>query len=368
METTNRGYIYLLQLCDEKQEKVYKIGKSKQFDIRIKDYKFKNILLSISIDDYENIEKYLISLIKYKYLIATGREYFYCNDEKELIDFVLNNLKKNYIKEANEVILQQNIHNIKKMIENNFLKLYSKKIEDLEKEKKYKYNSMVLEMNNKIEEMQKISDKKYNSLMVEMNYKIDELKELEQMNKDKYNIINILKDDNKLFFEERKKYNNNIDYFNNLIEKKDLIIDQLENKIYILESLIQTHIVAKNIVSKLKLDEINNIFQNSMYFEKDINNDKYILKFKKENNDMINNIIKNKIEEINNNNNNTTYDIELDNEIYNQICNNEYFLKIKKEINLNSDIINNTEENKNDTTCDTKLDNKLYNEKYNYGF
>ena len=76
------------------------------------------------------------------------------------------------------------------MIENNFLELYSKKIEYLEKENKYKYNSMVLEMNNKIEEIQKISDKKYNSLMVEMNYKIDELKELEQMNNDKYNVIN----------------------------------------------------------------------------------------------------------------------------------------------------------------------------------
>jgi hypothetical protein len=358
METTNRGYIYLLQLCDEKQEKVYKIGKSKQFDIRIKDYKFKNILLSIIIDDYENIEKYLISLIKYKYLIATGREYFYCNDEKELIDFILNNLEKKYTKESNEVILKQNIYNIKKMIENNFLELYSKKIEYLEKENKYKYNSMVLEMNNKIEEIQKISDKKYNSLMVEMNYKIDELKELEQMNNDKYNVINN-------FYEEHKIYSDNIGYLNFLIEKKNLIIDQLENKIYILESIIEKHIVAKNIISKLNLDEINNIFQNSMYFEKDINNDKYILKIKKENNDSIDNFIKSKTEEIKNN---TTYDIELDNEIYNQICNNEYFLKIKKEINLNSDIINNTEENKNDITSDTKLDNKLDNKKYNYGF
>ena len=41
----NIGNIYLLQLCNEKNEKFYKIGKSKNIDIRLKNYTFKNILL-----------------------------------------------------------------------------------------------------------------------------------------------------------------------------------------------------------------------------------------------------------------------------------------------------------------------------------
>ena len=47
MENTNKGYIYLLQLCDEKKELVYKIGKSDKIDKRLKAYNLKNIFKSV---------------------------------------------------------------------------------------------------------------------------------------------------------------------------------------------------------------------------------------------------------------------------------------------------------------------------------
>ena len=36
MENTNKGYIYLLQLCDEKKQTVYKIGKAEEINKRLK--------------------------------------------------------------------------------------------------------------------------------------------------------------------------------------------------------------------------------------------------------------------------------------------------------------------------------------------
>lgn len=83
MENTNKGYIYLLQLCDEKKETVYKIGKTDEIKSRLKAYNLKNVLFYIFINDYENIERYLISIIKNKYTIASGRKFFYCNDNEE---------------------------------------------------------------------------------------------------------------------------------------------------------------------------------------------------------------------------------------------------------------------------------------------
>ena len=85
MEDTNKGYIYLLQLCDEKKELVYKIGKSDKIDKRLKASNLKKILFYIFINNYENIEKYLIFIIKNKYEIETHREFFYCNDNEEEI-------------------------------------------------------------------------------------------------------------------------------------------------------------------------------------------------------------------------------------------------------------------------------------------
>ncbi len=60
MENTNKGYIYLLQLCDGKKYIVYKIGKTDEINKRLKAYNLKNILFDIFINDYENVERYLI--------------------------------------------------------------------------------------------------------------------------------------------------------------------------------------------------------------------------------------------------------------------------------------------------------------------
>jgi hypothetical protein len=54
-------------------------------DKRLKAYNLKNILFYIFINDYKNIESYLISIIKNKYTIASGREFFYCNDKEQEI-------------------------------------------------------------------------------------------------------------------------------------------------------------------------------------------------------------------------------------------------------------------------------------------
>jgi hypothetical protein len=87
MENTNKSYIYLLQLCDEKKQTVYKIGKTEEIKSHLKSYNLKNVLFYIFINDYENIERYLISIIKNKYTIATCRDFFYFNDkEQEIIN------------------------------------------------------------------------------------------------------------------------------------------------------------------------------------------------------------------------------------------------------------------------------------------
>ena len=41
MENTNKGYIYLLQLCDEKKQTVYKIGKAEEIKSRLQSYNLK---------------------------------------------------------------------------------------------------------------------------------------------------------------------------------------------------------------------------------------------------------------------------------------------------------------------------------------
>lgn len=109
----NKGYIYLLQIRDENGNKVYKIGKSRILESRLKDYKFKIILFTIKTNNYNILENKLIELIKNKYKIVAGREYFYSNNEEELIYFIINNISiiNNYNK---NIEIEQN-KNIKKI-------------------------------------------------------------------------------------------------------------------------------------------------------------------------------------------------------------------------------------------------------------
>ena len=88
--------------------------KQKKLINRLKAYNLKNILFYIFINDYENIEKYLIFIIKNKYEIATYREFFYCNDnEEDIITFFMNNIINNYNK-PERIIIKNEIYNYKK--------------------------------------------------------------------------------------------------------------------------------------------------------------------------------------------------------------------------------------------------------------
>ena len=105
METTNRGYIYLLQLCDEKKQTVYKIGRAEEINSRLKAYNLKKIIFYVLINNYEEKERYLISIIKNKYSIASGREFFYANeDEEELKNFFMNIIINNNNKKIDTII------------------------------------------------------------------------------------------------------------------------------------------------------------------------------------------------------------------------------------------------------------------------
>jgi hypothetical protein len=245
METTNRGYIYLLQLTNEKGDKVYKIGKAEEIESRLKAYKFKKILFSILINDYEEKERYLITLIKNKYSIASGREFFYGNDtdnDDEIKIFFMNNIINNNNK-IDKIILDHELYNYKKDIDEKLLKDYSNKIESLQKINDDKYNSMVDEMNNKNISLQKINDEKYNLMVYEMNNKIELLQKinndkynsivnemknkieyLENLNNDKYNLLIELNEK----YNELQKQNNQLEEQNNQLQEQN---NELNNKL-----------------------------------------------------------------------------------------------------------------------------------------
>ena len=247
MEDTNKGYIYLLQLCDEKKELVYKIGKSDKIDKRLKSYNLKKILFYIFINDYENIEKYLISIIKNKYTIATGREFFYCNDnEEEIITFFMNNIINNYNK-PERIIIDHQIYIYKKDIDEKLSEEYNNKIELFQKINNDKYNSMIEEMNNKIKYLEKLNNDKYN-LIIDLNDKYNKLDtKNNNLNIDKNNLINELNDknnllsllNNKLFLlnielKNKNEKNNELSSLNIELKNKNnelsLFIKDVENK------------------------------------------------------------------------------------------------------------------------------------------
>ena len=124
MEKDNEGYIYLLQITDEKGNKVYKIGRTENLEKRMKNYKFKKILFTIITDDCKIKEAELILLIEQKYKIVSGREYFECDDEKELINFIrinINNINDN----IDKIITNHKLYNYKKDIEFKLLEEYN---------------------------------------------------------------------------------------------------------------------------------------------------------------------------------------------------------------------------------------------------
>jgi hypothetical protein len=276
MEDTNKGYIYLLQLCDEKKELVYKIGKSDKIDKRLKTYNLKKILFYIFINDYENIEKYLISIIKNKYKIASGREFFYCNDnEEEIITFFMNNIINNYNK-PERIIIDHQIYIYKKDIDEKISKEYDNKIELFQKINNDKYNSMIDEMNNKIQYLEKLNNDKYN-LIVDLNEKYNKLYiENNNLNIDKnelnekYNLLSSLNIElNKITEKNNLLSSLNIELNNKNNELSSLYKD-LNNKFNSLNKELNKITEKNNLLSSLNI-ELNNKNSQLSLLNKDLN-------------------------------------------------------------------------------------------------
>ena len=181
MENDKKGHIYLLQINDENGNKVYKFGKSNDIEKRMKNYKFKKILFNLISDDYSKLEDDILLLIKNKYKIISGREYFECNDEKELIKYILQYALNidNIDNKIYSVINEYKLIEYKKNIEYEF----NDKIKYLEQINNDKYN-LIIELNAKKDELEKI-----NLDNIEKNNKIIENYELEKIELNKV-IIN----------------------------------------------------------------------------------------------------------------------------------------------------------------------------------
>ena len=205
MEKDNEGYIYLLQITDEKGNKVYKIGRTENLEKRMKNYKFKKILFTIITDDCKIKEAELILLIEQKYKIVSGREYFECDDEKELINFIrinINNINDN----IDKIITNHKLYNYKKDIEFKLLEEYNIKIENNKKMNE----STINELYTKIKYIENLNNEKYNLI-----------EELNKKNKELLNIINDLKHNN-----IKSNENNFEEKYNNLIiENKNIIVE-----------------------------------------------------------------------------------------------------------------------------------------------
>lgn len=236
MEKSNKGYIYLLQVRDENGNKVYKLGRTNNFEKRLKNYKFKIILFCIITNDCKKTEAELLLLMEQKYLIVAGREYFECNDEEELINFIRLNVN-NINNKIDSIITNQKLYNYKKDIENKLLEEYHIKIENYIKLN----DSTINEMNNKITYLEKLNNEKY-ELIEELNNKNNELYSVisdlkydinnskEKIIEDKYNKLLI---ENKNMEEKYNKLlieNKNIeDNYNKLITENKNIEDMYKN-------------------------------------------------------------------------------------------------------------------------------------------
>ena len=342
MEKDKQGFVYLLQINDEKGNKVYKFGKSNDIEQRMKNYKFKKILFTLISDDYSKLEVDLLLLIKNKYKIVSGREYFECDDEKELIKYILQyalnidnidnkiysvineykliEYKKNIETELNDkIIYLEKINNDKYnlIIELNIIKHYNIKYEELNNIIK-DYDIKYQELNNKIKYLEEINNYKHN-LIIELN---ETKNELEKKNLDiikdygiKYDELNnIIKDYeiknmnfNNDTEDDEKDYSNNISQKNN--DTKNMCI--YCNRKFTRGGSLRRHIDLD------RCSKNNNKYNlNSQYLEEELKNveNKYenyneIIKTKKTVKDLMNNIYdKNK---------------EKTFEIYNDIINND---------------------------------------------
>ena len=119
----NKGYIYLIKMCDTKNRTIYKIGKSINFYRRYKGYNYAEILTFIISNDMDNDEIEIIKIFNSNCKLDKGREFFIAkNDDfvlKLFLDYFsnkINNNINNNIK-INRNIKKNNINAKKTLIE-----------------------------------------------------------------------------------------------------------------------------------------------------------------------------------------------------------------------------------------------------------
>jgi len=267
-EETKKGFIYLLKMYDEKAELVYKIGRCKDFILRMKGYTFKNIIYTMATDDCYKLEKDLIAVIKNKYVITAGNEYFKCDDENELIHLIV------------DVSLPERMgieHNLSLIINEN--KINSVRCEMNEKfnkeisEIKCKYNEEIRLLNDINNKMESILFESYNKIE---NMKKDFYETILKINNEKEEIKNI-EDELKLMESEDILSKENITY--NFCIKKMI---ELFLKKYKLTKNEEDYIKSKEVIEWLNTNFKNiTITKFSNEFKKYIKNKDFLIKQKK---------------------------------------------------------------------------------------
>lgn len=241
-EETKKGFIYLSKMYDEKGELVYKIGRCKDFISRMKGYTFKNIIYTMATDDCYKLENDLIAVIKNKYIITAGNEYFKCDDENELIHLIVDislperiNIKDiiNNVKNNNDII---ELIEINKKIDNISLEYYEK-LKDIKKEK----DDIIYNINLKKQELENIKNE----------------------------LVLMKKEDVQLNFKSFDKHIKNSDdlyiWFNNNFEKieKNNIILSLSNLWNIYKNTYQYSILSKENKRKFTLKNFCKMVHNN---------------------------------------------------------------------------------------------------------
>ena len=119
----NKGYIYLIKMCDTKNRTIYKIGKSINFYRRYKGYSYADILIFIISNDIDNDEIEIIKIFNSNCKLDKGREFFTAQSDdfvlKIFLDYFsnkINNNINNNIK-INRNIKKNNINNKNTLIE-----------------------------------------------------------------------------------------------------------------------------------------------------------------------------------------------------------------------------------------------------------
>ena len=112
-----KGYIYLIKMCDTNYRTIYKIGKSTNFDKRIKNYNYIEILNFIISDDINNDENEIIKIFNLNCKIDKGREFFTAKDDSFVLKLFVNYFN-NKINNINNIIIS-NIIIDKNIVVNN---------------------------------------------------------------------------------------------------------------------------------------------------------------------------------------------------------------------------------------------------------